>query len=360
MNREEFFYRPETVRDTVEGKVIKEVNGRDLPHRRTLVDILDDLNPDTEAIQLEEYQIIPKTSERGVPYTHSQNFLKRGPYVRLETPKSIEDAMRKSLSALASKQYAFTHNLKSDVPYAGCAWWALRLNQMKIFHLRDVYEGQRIIAYAHQSEDKEDKCRRYKYEKTTDIGEQGAIFIVEVPSRTAEQARYQVTLHHIPILQDNRFHRFFLWRELTGTGHGGAFRKKGEKYARGCTKTYDPITFRTKSKVDVYCPHEVAAYIYVSQKKREEDGVVIRQPFPLVTQQAIDFYLKLQNNVLIREERKGRITGKVSQRNRVLNETEVEILLWEEVKKYGYDPLFYSRTRLQERKWVRPKVRVAV
>jgi len=302
MNRETFFYRPTTVRDVTAGRTVLE------PDRHTLVDVIDKLDPRQEAILVRDYTIVPTVSEQGIPYTHGQNFLKRGPKVHLAQPRSMEDARQKCLSALISRAYAL-NNLDPHRFYSGVSWRSLRTRQRKEFHLVDILEGARIFAFAHQSSDTDDKLRIKIYTKTPNLQQQGGTFEVEVPSRSQE-GRYSLTLHHVPLSRRDSFHRYSLWRELSGSGHGGGFTANGEKRKRVCSKTYDPVTFRDASRAEVYCPHEVAAFLHISQRVRETTGGVIRQPFPLPTQFIVDRYLTLKNNVLITGKKRSKITQK--------------------------------------------------
>ena len=354
MNRTAFFYRPETVTQYTKGKRVEEVRGISKP--RDLLEIVERLDTSTEVIHLEQGQIIP-SEHNGRPYLHSQNFLKRGPKVVLSQPRSVEDAVHRELSALTSRRTSYDH-LAEGTLYSGMTWSSLRTGEQKVVHLVDVLESGRIVAYAHQSSDKKDKMRAQGYSRTVDLRTHGAVALVDVPSRSNEGV-FTVTLHHIPLLNNDAYHRFGLWRELKGSGHGGGFKSHDETATRSCTKTYDPITFAGRRKREVFCAHEMAAYFYVSQRIRETTGHIIRQPFPLPTQLMVDIYLTLENNVLVTERRTSKVTGKPYTVHRGLNEAEVEILLWEMVKKHGHDPVFYSRTRLQERRWTTDSQKVA-
>ena len=72
--------------------------------------------------------------------------------------------------------------------------------------------------------------------------------------------------------------------------------------------------------------------------------------FAIPSQKTVDYYLKLLNNVLIRDE-----TVKAKDKLRKPNKADIELLLWAWIKEYGHDPTFYStRSRdgkVQDYKW---------
>jgi len=60
--------------------------------------------------------------------------------------------------------------------------------------------------------------------------------------------------------------------------------------------------------------------------------------FAIPTQETVDYYLKLENNVLVKDK-----NLKSKDYLRKMNRAEREIALWALVKKFGHDKTFYSK-----------------
>lgn len=89
------------------------------------------------------------------------------------------------------------------------------------------------------------------------------------------------------------------------------------------------------------CAHEIAAYLGVIEHFWDEQKNVVPLQmcqYAIPTQQTVDYYLRLENNVLVKDK-----SLKGENKFRKMNRAEKEIALWALVKELGHDATFYAK-----------------
>ena len=210
-----------------------------------------------------------------------------------------------------------------------------RDRRVRKFNLVDCLEGARIYGYVHQ--DWQDGFRSeftvINVYSIRNCNIKGAEGVVIVPSRTESQRRYPVKYFHLPI--SNNEHRVGIALQLC-TDHSC----EDKKYRIGDNAGPDSDPTQAVS----FCAHDAAAYLALADYQQDEgNGLLWRlNPFALPQQQAVDFYLRLNNTCLIKTPEDNTI--------RVLTKQEKEIMLWGLVHKKGYGATF-SAEHVRDLKW---------
>lgn len=324
LDKEEFFSYPKTKRE-IFG------NRRQIDHiGRSMLEMIVNLK-ENEAL-LTEQHLVPGT------YRHAQNFLKRGPEVYTGTPKTQEDAMREQRGPGRRRLVAF-EGVKSDDLRCAYVWTSMRDNKRRKVHLVDCLEGAKIFTYAHQTNDPEDTIKIKAYTKVKNVSEAGGIFDCKVPSRSRDGS-YSFALHSVPRLGTKE--QFYVWTHLHSSGHTGGIISKTQDTRCG-SKHYDPVNFRSVIGEEPFCPHEIAAYLKISEQAgKDSQGRIMLQPFALPTPETVKFYRKVREQVMVRETKRSKTTGKTYRIARPFNEAEIEILLWQFTARKGYVDSWYA------------------
>jgi len=88
------------------------------------------------------------------------------------------------------------------------------------------------------------------------------------------------------------------------------------------------------------CAHEIAGYLQLIQDEiTDKKNLIPLQmcQFAIPSQETVNYYLRLENNVLIRDE-----SLESKDKLRKINRAEKEIALWSLVEAYGHDRTFYA------------------
>lgn len=319
MNKEKFFYRPNTIGEILEDRRVL------MPSRSELVQTLETMS-DAQAVRI-DYTLVPN----GYGYEEDQfrngpNFMKRGPQVNLYEPKSVQEALERRLGPTRLRIDAFD-NLDSEQDNSAYSWRGLRTGQKRRVHLVDCLEGSKLFAFSERSKLMQDKITMRTYKDACGIEQQGGVFTFEVPSRSSE-SKHLVRLHSVPLPRSGT--EYAVWFDLASV--------------HACADKLNRFSFRYASKEENFCAHDVAAYLHLAKQVYQQSGRVILMPFALPTELTVGFYGKLRNNVVLKDNR-----GK--KKRRPLNNAEIEILLWELVANKQNKATFFARKKMQELEW---------
>jgi hypothetical protein len=116
---------------------------------------------------------------------------------------------------------------------------------------------------------------------------------------------------------------------------------------------YRYLDDKESSGVVNICSHEVAAYLQLVQNEMDRNKNIIplqMSQMAIPSQKSVDFYLRFQNNFLVRDKNE-----EGEEVLRKPNMAEIEVALWDFVRKNGHDNTFYSKTSrdglLRDYKW---------
>ena len=162
-----------------------------------------------------------------------------------------------------------------------------------------------------------------------DVNYFGGKFKVKVSSRTPKQPRYNITLESVPLV--NSRNNPVTWTDITAT--------------HNCGIRENDFSYRYVSSEN-FCPHIIASYIKIANETKGKSLVPLEFiPFPLPTEQTVELYNKMTNQMMVEYEYDKK------KKKRPLNMAEKEILLWDLVKQEGYDNTFYATKKLTEYEW---------
>jgi len=313
MNKEEFFYRPKTAKEIVEGK-------------RSIIYTDKNIAEKVLGLSANEALVIPAL----VPdnFESRMRFLKRAPQVILDVGESQFDAIKNYNTPLKARIKACS-NLKKDEKYCGMVWKSLRKNEHKRVRLDDSIDGEMLFAWTQLSGG---KMEAKAYNAVRNVGYYGGKFKITVPSRTPKHERYEITLESVPIMK-SKFNPV-IWTDITANHY--------------CGITGNDFSYRYVSSED-FCAHVIAAYIELAKQNRYDRNNSIPLefiPFPLVTEELVKNRNKIIWQVVVEYKADGK------KKLRPANKADREILLWQIVNILGHDNTLYATKKFVDYEWL--------
>ena len=294
---------------------------------------LDALVEEVEALNVNDLLVV-RGQMRPTDYISPANHLKRGAVVSL--PRDTGEAH----GPTTLRQRVF-EELPNGL-YVGLTFMSPNNQEANRVLLTHSIEGVRRFRKSVVSKRKEDKIRISKlYGSKREGPEFGYTADVEVPSNSDTKKRYAFKVTGIPLTRKTQGR---VWRRVATEGHTGG-EKTGKRHS-GCEhKYYGEITSR-RPKINLWCPHEIQAYVGISSKVKRERGLTMVQPFPLPSEKVVAFDTSLRRNVFVQTEtRNGRLS------HRALHLNEKEMLHWGHVLLHKGENLFYATNRLNYSAW---------
>lgn len=276
-------------------------------------------------LNFDQYIVISPTVPRG--FESARKFMKHGREVKPQRYHSLDQALKDGRTPVQLREVAFD-NIK-DVNFCGYSFVPIgRDRRKRKVSLVECMEGARIYAYSNQVNGSGIEIKPYADSKRVRID--GAEIVFKVPSRTKGQRRIEFKLTSIPIVDSGEK---YIISQGIGSDHSCPSKRFNIRYTYSDDKESSGI-------VNV-CAHEVAAYFKTIQHFSENKKNLIplqMSQYAIPSQIAVDYYLKLENNILVKDE-----DLKCKDNLRKLNRAEKEIALWSLVKKFGHDKTFYSK-----------------
>ncbi len=291
--------------------------------RKNLVEIAS--LADISGLQADQFVILPETLvPRG--YDSARKFMKHGPEVKPKRAYSLEQAIRDGRTPVQLRRDEF--NAIDNGNYCGYSFLPLgRDRRKRKVPLIECLEGARIFAYAHQTPRTGIKIRAYA--DSARVRLDGAEVVAEVPSRTQDMLRIQLKLISVPMVDCPEKYGVAL---NIGSDHSCGSKRYNIRYRYTDDKESSGIVNS--------CGHEIAAYLELIQQQWQEMNIIPLQmsQFAIPTQETVNYYLKFENNVLVRDA-----NLLCEDKLRKPNRAEKEIGLWNLVLTRGHDRTFYSR-----------------
>lgn len=294
--------------------------------RKTFV-LLDNF-ADVENLGNEGFAVFNAEAIVPLRYGGGRKFLKHGPEVALRHYSNGIQSNYWGLFPVQLRKEAFDKITNSF--YCGYTFFPIGDDKRKRkVSLTECVEGARIYAYANQVLSSGIEIKDYSDAKRVRI--EGAEVVAEVPSRTKKKSRYKFKLTSVPIVDSPE-------KDLIVQGIGSNHSCGSKMYKI----KYGFEDDKESSSEFSFCAHEIAAYLALVDKKISERNSIPLQmcPFAIPSQRTVNYYLNLENNVLVNDFRAG-LKGKL----RKLNKAEKEIFLWAFVKRHGYEETFFASSK---------------
>ena len=303
---------------------IGEIKKKDKIKINALYDILN--------LKQNEYTIIPSFIPKN--YENSRKFMKHGPEVKPARYSSLEHALKIRKTPVQLREEAF-NNIK-QYEFCGYSFMPLGKDKRKRkVSLVECLEGARIFAYSHQ---KRAPIFIRSYADAERVKKDGAEVVTKVPSRTKKENKIQSKLTSVPF--KDSLEKYVISLNI-GSDHSCQSKRFNIRYRYSDDKESSGI-------VNI-CAHDIAGYLQlIEQELNKNKNIIPLQmcQFAIPTQQTVDYYLRLENNVLIYD-------GNLKNKNKLrkLNRAEKEIGLWALVKSLGHDKTFYATEKIKDYKW---------
>jgi hypothetical protein len=290
--------------------------------KKTFIEVaeLSDIADLTES----EFTIINPLVPKG--YGSTRKFMKHGPEVKPRRYYSLDQALNEGRTPVQLREQAF--NNITDPFYCGYTFLPIgRDRRKRKVSLVECLEGARICAYSNQVRGTEIRTRPYDESKRVRID--GAEIVCNLPSRTKGEGRIKLKLISVPVIDSKEKHIISL---NIGSDHSCPSKRFNIRYRYSDDKEGSGIVNP--------CAHEIAAYLSVIEHYWNEKNIIPLQmcQFAIPSQKTVDFYLKLRNNVLVKDQ-----FLKNKDKLRKPDRADKEIALWSSVKHLGHDQTFYSR-----------------
>jgi len=282
-----------------------------------------------EDLDSEEYVVLDSGLIVPRGYDSARKFMKHGPEVKPKRFYSLKQATQDARTPIQLREEAFDKIKNPN--YCGYSFMPVGKDKRKRkVSLVECLEGARIYGYVHQVPGTSIKVKPYADAKR--VRQDGAEIIVEVPSRQERHPRIEFKLMSVPVIDSPEKHLISLG---IGSDHSCGSKRFNIRYRYSDDKE--------GSEVVNICAHEIAGHLgVVDHYVNNEKNLVPLQmsQFAIPSQETVDYYLKLANNVLVRDN-----SLKSKSQLRKLNRAEKEIALWSLVRKLGHDRTFYSKAR---------------
>ena len=260
-----------------------------------------------------DYKLVPDR------FQGPRTFRKYGPVVQLSnedhsgsivTPAQLrEEAVNDLTGKGAHLGYSYTPTIGAD-------------GRPRRVSIVDCLEGARIFHYAHPPKDNTIDGSPIEVERDYDdsgaVPINGATLVVTLPSRTKGHPRYSMRVDHVPISDSEP------QLDLASCFATDHICDSSRYKIRHGTET-EPINI-----VDI-CAHEVAAYLAIAEHYQGDNNSVPwdMNPFATPTELTLDFYKRLETQVLIQTPE--------DQKARKPNQVEKAILLMGLAQVKGHD-----------------------
>jgi len=272
-----------------------------------------------------EFTIINPLVPRG--YESTRKFMKHGLEVKPRRYYSLDQAVMDGRTPVQLREQAFNNLERHDY----CGYSILPIGRdrrkRKVSLADSCLEGARIYSYSNQVRGTEIKIKPYADSKRVRID--GAEIVCNVPSRTKGEPRIKFKLISVPIVDCSEKHIVSL---NIGSDHSCPAKRFNIRYRYTDDKESSGI-------VNI-CAHEIAAYLKVIDHYWDEKNIIPLQmcQFAIPSQETVDFYLRLMNNVLVKDH-----SLQSKDKLRKPDRGDREIALWSWGDDLGYNRTFYSK-----------------
>jgi len=295
-------------------------------YQRNLVQLIDDLDPSEDALQI-RVKIVPGKffRKRNTGKRASSICYKHGDLIALPQDEGLTNTHNDYGVTPLDLRIAAFEELKGmrqeEINFVGYSWRPVfgRDRTKRIVHFVNIPEGARIFTYAENfsvyeqlnsdTQNKEGKLgiKVEAYPDAAIVRIEGARVVIEVPSRTKKRPKYKFGMAHVPFTPNpfsGENYNLAISLSLKPTS------KRDEELDEPIVGTtefqnydiqYESRDSRKDSDVLRFSPQEITGYIGVINKQMVEmnQTALTFNPFALPSKHQAEFYTKLNNNVLI-------------------------------------------------------------
>lgn len=344
------------------SKEIKALHTQSVDHQRDLVERINELDKNSDALLIKDVQIVPKRffyfgGEVLTGAEASNKCRKHGNLIPLEQPKTLQDSYESHQIPLDLRVQALGKLQKikqENNSFVGISWRPVfgndRLKRVVVFD--SVPRGVRRFSYAENYSSyvlqglSKSGVKVQAYADSERVRKEGATVVVEVPAESEKTPKYRFAIMHVPYIPNNpqRETNFNLATVLSLRPATITDDKDDPNTCRTPHDVFSGISYkflesREESGVLRYSPLDIAGYLGIIKKQLSEEhnmtGLMFN-PFPLPSLHQKDFYLKLSNNVLIHDPS---LLSKDKYRH--LHLAEKSILLSRAIGFFGHDNFSY-------------------
>ena len=291
----------------------------------------------------------PALSERTYA---SAKFLKHGTEVKPKRDYTLDEIIENRKLPFQQRREAFEALRKYDSAqyYSGYTVRpATRTgdSRPRKFSLVQCVDGTELFAYTRNNAGGTEVKNYGTLEKASRVEKEGSRFEVRIPSRTKKKERYKVEMNHVATVDSPE--KYAIANNLRSTHTCDYLNYKDIRYKFA--------TDRESSDIINICAHEVAAYLAVIDKMKNEDFNLVPLQMSWIaipTQHTIDALKKARNQVLVEY-----VNEKGKKCHAPLNQGEQEIFLWSltynEIKANpgheGHDRCWFAKEKIANYKF---------
>ncbi len=344
-----------------------EVEIKDLPnltrtdHQKDLIERIRDLDPNTDAliIDLSNDLIVPQRFfRRGMTlvdasrlaYKHASN----GHLIPLSQPRTLQKTLDCNEIQLQMREIAFArlrHIKQQNNRFMGYSFWPVfGTNQEKrVVRFRELSEGAKLFTYSENFSWYDDKdgnprngIKTQIYGDSERAIKEGAWAVVQVPSRTKKQGKYQFALFHVPFMPNPPSERRNYNLATSFSIERGTvvlFEVDAPQKATNTWEDYHarfPFKDAREGSDEIFLNYlDVAGYLAIikeSLTQQHNQTPLQFNPYALPSRLQPGFYYKLENNVLVHDP-----TLESKYKLRHLHLAETSVLLSRGIGFFGHD-----------------------
>ena len=231
-----------------------------------------------------EIRLIPEAFDSG------RKWMKHGEEVKLRRYRTLDDIAHVNPIELRREAFSKVGN-RARGPYSFKPVVGDR--KTRRVTLVECMEGAKIFSYVYQTPKiaGNPSFDIKAYDDAQGVARDGAVIVVEVPSRTEKHDKYKFNFMSVPILNNDA--KYTIAHSLS-TDHVCEHKRYQFRYK----SPDDP----ERSDVIDYCAHDIAGYFATVDHFKENGNFVPlhMNQFAVVTQDAVDYYDRLGFNCLIK------------------------------------------------------------
>ena len=295
----------------------------------------DDLVDKILGLQASQYLVIDTKALPLIPrqYPSPRKFLRHGPFVQVETPKSIDEAVEGHMTPWILRREAF--DAVSSMYHPGYSFRLIegyRKDQReRRVRLVELCEALRILTYGVQTGN--DIVIEKIYADSQRASKDGATVSISVPSRSEKQERYRFRMSSVVIDSNDPYSYVAANGFLTDIHFP----------ARSWAFRFNYYNDKEDSHVvNIFAP-EIAAYYKLMMEElhrqhKPNKSVAEMSPFGVPTNVTVNYYKHLLSKVAVYDTEL-----KSKSKLRKLNKAEQEVLLWALIRERKYEQTFFRK-----------------
>jgi len=341
------FFKERTVSE------IRDLHTHQVFTQKNLVERIDGLDFNGDALEIRtpitphKFFLNPKTGKYTLSGKQaSLKCFKHGDLISLSHPMSKRDCFYSHEIPLQIRAREFSSNSdyfkgkkEEDINYIGYSvspQWGDRIR--RVFPFVFVDQGVQLFAYDENVvhgegldvKDLDIQC----YDGAARVKREGASVIVSVPSRTKKHPRYRFKLLHVPIFRSQTNLSTVLSLKPAEIIDEEGDIPQGRTLHDNYNIKYTYVDDREGSEVITIYPQIVTTYLGVIKHENAKHNLtpMDMNPFALPSKHRVEFYKKLNNNILIYDPS---LTGEIKLRK--LHLDEKSILIGRGICKLGHE-----------------------